>query len=484
MSEKEENNPLLADSEDLYTEEFRGVSPTNLINEDSDEHGELTASMKSTTSSRTALSGGLDTGEGGTSNLQTLIHIFKGNIGTGILSLPAAMKKAGILAGPLLLLFVAFIAVHCMHMLVRCSHYFCKKYQKEALSYGEVAHEASKDYLGHRAHWAKRVVNSFLVVTQLGFCSIYFVFVSQTVVEVAQLTPDTIYFRIIIAALILPMVLGSFVRSLERLAYFSIFANLCCLFGLVMIFQYVGRNVKDPRSYPLFAGWSSFPRSLGMAIFSFEGIGVVLPLENEMKRPEDFSWVLNMGMAVITSMFVAMGLVGYLAIGENITGSIALNLPDTWLYDAVKIIYGVAMFLTYFLQFYVPIQIMLPSLLNKYQRRNGSCFEYSFRTGLVLVTAIFAVSIPKIDNFISLIGSVASSGLALIFPPLFHILTFRNNGLTRLEFMKDIFIMFIGFIAFIIGGFYSIVDIVEGFSTPFSNTTIPTNGTTMGVILY
>jgi len=67
MSEKEENNPLLADSEDLYTEEFRGVSPTNLINEDSDEHGELTASMKSTTSSRTALSGGLDTGEGGTS---------------------------------------------------------------------------------------------------------------------------------------------------------------------------------------------------------------------------------------------------------------------------------------------------------------------------------------------------------------------------------------------------------------------------------
>lgn len=50
--------------------------------------------------------------------------------------------------------------------------------------------------------------------------------------------------------------------------------------------------------------------------------------------------------------------------------------------------------------------------------------------------------------------------------------------------MKDVFIIFIGFIAFIIGGFYSIVDIVEGFSTPMNNTTIPTNGTTMGVILY
>jgi len=47
------------------------------------------------------------------------------------------------------------------------------------------------------------------------------------------------------------------------------------------------------------------------------------------------------------------------------------------------------MFLTYFLQFYVPIQILLPPLLNKWQKRNGSCFEYTFRTVLVLFTGEF-----------------------------------------------------------------------------------------------
>lgn len=56
----------------------------------------------------------------------------------------------------------------------------------------------------------------------------------------------------------------------------------------------------------------------------------VLPLENEMKKPEDFDWVLNVGMSVVSFMFVSMGLLGYLAFGDAVEGSVSLNLPDTW----------------------------------------------------------------------------------------------------------------------------------------------------------
>ena len=47
-----------------------------------------------------------------------------------------------------------------------------------------------------------------------------------------------------------------------------------------------------------------------------------------MKHPEDFNWVLNCGMGVITLIFVAIGVLGYLAVGNVIDGSITLNLPD------------------------------------------------------------------------------------------------------------------------------------------------------------
>ncbi len=54
----------------------------------------------------------------------------------------------------------------------------------------------------------------------------------------------------------------------------------------------------------------------------------VLPLENEMRSPEDFGWVLNIGMGIVTTMFITMGLFGYLTFGNQLQGSVTINLPD------------------------------------------------------------------------------------------------------------------------------------------------------------
>jgi len=399
----------------------------------------------------------------GTGNVATLVHLLKGNIGIGILSLPSAMKSGGILLCPILLLVVAVLAVHSMHLLVRCAHFFCRKTKKSALAYGEVAFECAKPIMEDRSHIAQVVVDVFLVVTQVGFCSIYLVLGSSTIVEIAGL--DDGYRRIMIFLLAVPTILFSFIRSLERLAYVSFLANLLCLFGLISIFQYCARNLKDPSTYPLFGNVEDLPMCLSMVIFSYETIGVILPLENSMKSPKDLTWVVNLGMGISTTLFILMGLLGYIAFGDKIDGSVTLNLPHTIFYNSVKVGYALAMFLSYFIQFYVPMQIMIPALLNKYQRHPGSCFEFAFRACVVLLTAIAGAAIPQVENFISLIGAVASSSLALIFPPLFHMLTFRGNGLKWYEVVKDVFIMFVGLTGFVLGGYVSVVNIVAGFHT-------------------
>ena len=71
--------------------------------------------------------------------------------------------------------------------------------------------------------------------------------------------------------------------------------------------------------------------AIGTAMFTFEGIGVVLPIENQMKTPKDMrGWngVLNIAMAMVTSLYMAVGVFGYLKYGENVLGSITLNLPS------------------------------------------------------------------------------------------------------------------------------------------------------------
>jgi amino acid permease len=56
-----------------------------------------------------------------------MIHLLKGNIGTGILAMPDAFKNAGLVIGTVGTLFMGIICTHCMHMLVRTATDFANK---------------------------------------------------------------------------------------------------------------------------------------------------------------------------------------------------------------------------------------------------------------------------------------------------------------------------------------------------------------------
>jgi proton-coupled amino acid transporter len=50
-----------------------------------------------------------------------------------------------------------------------------------------------------------------------------------------------------------------------------------------------------------------------------------------MKKPEQFTkpfGVLNIGMLIVTSLLLVMGFLGYLKYGDEVQGSLTLNLPE------------------------------------------------------------------------------------------------------------------------------------------------------------
>ena len=64
-------------------------------------------------------------------------------------------------------------------------------------------------------------------------------------------------------------------------------ANILEFVGLGIIFYFIFENpLPDSASVPWFTSPEKFPIFFGTAIFAFEGISVVLPIENQMRRPQ------------------------------------------------------------------------------------------------------------------------------------------------------------------------------------------------------
>lgn len=125
------------------------------------------------------------------------------------------------------------------------------------------------------------------------------------------------------------------------------------------------------------------------------GIGIVLPLQKEMRDPQAFAGacgVLNTGMILVGSLYLAMGFFGYLKYGQAVMdfGSITLNLPTSPMNETVKLMFALAIFLTFALQFYVPINILWPAITKRFQLdtrvRRTYYLELAFRGFLVSVT--------------------------------------------------------------------------------------------------
>ncbi|XP_029113456.1 proton-coupled amino acid transporter 1 [Scleropages formosus] len=417
-------------------------------------------------------------GRQGSSFFQTLIHLLKGNIGTGLLGLPLAVRNAGLVLGPLSLLVMGVVAVHCMQILVQCSHHLCTRLRKPFLDYGETF-ESSMDgvpWLRRHATWGRRLVNLFLIITQLGFCCVYFVFVSDNVKQVVEAANGTTWnchnnqTALIVPSLdsrlymlcFLPfVVLLVFTRNLRYLVPFSFLANLVMCISLVVIYWYSLANIRSPISLPYIGTAKDYSLFFGTAIFAFEGIGVILPLENKMERPERFGVVIYIGMGIVTTLYISLGTIGYLCFGDAIAGSITLNLPSCWWYQIVKLLYSFGIFISYALQFYVAAEIIVPWVMSRAPSWCGLPLDLVIRTVLVIFTCALAILIPELDLVISLVGAVSSSFLALIFPPVLELLTFYSEGLSPWLMFKNGIIAVIGLVGFVAGTYTSVEEIIE-----------------------
>ena len=239
--------------------------------------------------------------------------------------------------------------------------------------------------------------------------------------------------------------------------------------GISITFYYISQDLPPITDRALsIATLASISLFFGTVIYVFEGIGIVLPLQSEMRHPNNFSrklGVLNIGVLILTTFVITFGFFGYWQYGPKVASSLTLNLPqDEALAQSVNIIIATGVALGYALQFYIPIQILFPLV-----RRSMSCAsnnpmisELTFRIFMVLVTFTVAILVPNVGLLISLIGAICSNSLALVFPVIIEylVMTRGDNKMSWFHTIKNILILALALVGFISGGYQSILGII------------------------
>ncbi|XP_063380142.1 proton-coupled amino acid transporter-like protein CG1139 [Cydia fagiglandana] len=410
-----------------------------------------------------------------TSTVGSFFHLLKSSLGSGLLAMPAAFKHIGIIPGVFGTALVALIATHCVHILVSTSRALCEESRVASLSYAETCEKAFK----HGPKMIRRFsthVRHFADFAMAGVClggtSVYVIFIASSLKDICDhFYPSHVYsVKTYCVFLLLPLILTSQIRHLKFLVPFSLLANLCLLLTFLITCYYTFQGIPSVGPEKLAVGITQWPLFLSTAIFAMEGINVVMPVENEMANPKRFlgcPGVLNVTMVVVATLYGVVGLFGFLKYGDEAQGSVTLNLPqDEILAMVAKILVAVAVFFTYCLQMYAPLDILWTRIQSCISVNYHNLGQVVLRTLCVALTVTLAIAVPDLELLIGLVGAIFFSTLGLLIPVVVQTAHCwdRDLGPYLIVVWKNTLLLLFYLLVLVSGCYVSIAEMVAKFS--------------------
>lgn len=384
--------------------------------------------------------------EGDAGTTKTFFTLLKAFVGTGIMFLPKAFRNGGILFSSCVLIATSIITVLCFRLLLQCRGRY------GGGGYGELGGEI----FGSKF---RTLILASITLSQLGFVCAGLIFTAENLLSFLHALvpidhPQPFGVNGLIAiqfVLLIPMAL---IRNIAKLGPAALLADVFILIGLIYIWQYDIKSLANFGMAPTVKLFnpSAFTLTIGSAIFTFEGIGLILPIQSSMKEPEKFSYLLYLVMFIITCIFTSVGALCYATFGDETKIQIISNYPqDSKLVNAVQFIYSMAVLAGEPVQLFPAVRIVEQYLFgDKASGKKSSQIKWKknvLRTAMMIFCGAVAIlGASDLDKFVALIGAFACVPLVYIYPPALHL---KGMAETKSEKIYDCVLISIGALAMV-----------------------------------
>ncbi|CAK0862696.1 unnamed protein product [Prorocentrum cordatum] len=391
--------------------------------------------------------------------------------------MPGAFAEGGWLFSSVVLSIIAAVNGACIYRLVQCQQV------NPRASFACIADSA--------CGWVGRLaVQVSLVISQFGTCVAYIIFISQLALAPGRSSGapglscapgvpgahgreywsaevwfvsgsglqvnsighvGTPWIMCVLFPILVPLCL---IRSVEHLEYPNLIADILILFGLVVVIVYgcitmASTDAIDTLLWSIRGDYSMWREQLddphykavvpfrpetcgifiGMTIFTFEGVPMVLPIRNSMAKKERFIPLFAGVFACISLMFCLFGLIGYISYKRRVETVVLLNLPEDSAWTmAAKFGYMLA------LCFSTPLMFLPAARITELWAFGASEEDpdkdgdriwriNAMRTFEILTFCLIAVLCgPYFERFLAFVGALCCAPVAFVYPALFHLI--------------------------------------------------------------
>jgi len=422
--------------------------------------------------------------------VKIVANIFISFIGAGVLGLPYAFKRAGILEGIFVMIAVSYFSVKAMMLLIDCKYKVLSViYQYEDLTeefnkdvkiniprdkvkcvdgknYVELrrddhesddesnnnkkrrressrspsprsspgpgsagissSHSITYSDIGFAAFGltGRAIVDFALLTSQIGFCCAYLIFISENLSTYLPSVEKNHWLLLLLP----PLFFLTLIKDLSKFAVFSLFAQVSNIFAFTVVYWFDFQHLHLAQVQPKEFSLDGFPYYFSVAIYCFEGAGMILSLEESIAedlRPK-FKKFFVSTIVGITTLYITFGAAGYLSYGPETRDIITLNLPNNGGFNfsiLVKSCLCVSLFFTYPIMLFPVFSI----LEKKMTIATSGVKSKVLRLFVVLLTGIIVVRVPNFGQLMALVGASCCTLLAFIMPALMHLVLFRHD---------------------------------------------------------
>ncbi|KAJ2963474.1 hypothetical protein NQZ79_g1503 [Umbelopsis isabellina] len=376
--------------------------------------------------------------------------------GTGVLSLPYALKQGGWIG--ILIIFLAwFMSMTSGNILVKCCY---AAGPKRLYSYKAIGDAA----FGPIGGW---IIFFFNFIILIGASMLFFVLIGGNLHSLLAGTSGelTMALWVIIPGICvaIPFI---FIKSMKEISFTSALGALATFtVVLIVLISSLQYRPSDP-IYHDNVIWEQFPIALSSIAFSFAGNMVYPNIEHSMKNPKQWNSAVYLGLSSCALMYILTAVPGYYIYGTTAQSPIYNNLANRGAQMAAQVIITIHVLLA------VPILITslaldIEGMFNITVDRMGKTGEFfaraSLRIIIMVAVCVVAIYVPYFGDLLSLIGSFSNCLLIFTFPVMCYLkLTgIRNKPVYELAWYALTVLM--GIVGLIFGTIDSVKALISDF---------------------